>query len=119
MASIPFLPRFFRWAFTVLAALSALAAVVVLIAMAIDPRLPAGTHFGPVTSDFAGAPATFAVSAEGGPADITGSLFNGAIKVAIGQARDLFAVVVHHGLPVLLIDTIFLALLFDSCAGCS
>lgn len=53
------LPRIFHWLFLVLEGLFALGAIALLAAMAINPHLPPGTHFGPAAIDFAGTPVRF------------------------------------------------------------
>ena len=42
-----FLPKLFRWVFTVMVVLMVIGALGICLAMIIDPGLPAGTHFGP------------------------------------------------------------------------
>jgi hypothetical protein len=113
MASVSFLPKLFRWVFTVLVVLSAIGTILVLIAIAIDPHMPRGAHFGPVTGDFAGQPASFMLEAKGDDSNFTATAFRGSIKVFVTEARGLVEVVKHHGLPVLLIDTIFFVTLFE------
>ena len=67
MASVSgVLPKIFRWVFTVLAAFSAFAAVVICAAILIDPHLPVGTHFGPHDVDFLGQPGTVEFRPAGG-----------------------------------------------------
>ena len=56
-----FLPKAFRWIFTVLAILTAIAAVAIVLVIVIDPALPPDAHFGPVHGDVLGQPAVFAL----------------------------------------------------------
>ncbi|MBI3678680.1 MAG: DUF2975 domain-containing protein [Proteobacteria bacterium] len=113
MAPVSFLPKLFRWVFSVLMVILVLSSVAIVAAILIDPKLPPGTHFGPVTRDVGGQPASFVLQANGGDSDFTAHLFNGTINIFVKQAGGLVEVVKHHGLPVMLIDTIFLAVLFE------
>ena len=67
-----FLPKLFRWVFTGLAVLTALAAVVLIAVILVDPTLPPDARFGPVHGQLMGQPATLALqpdaSSQGGPA---------------------------------------------------
>src|SRR5215472_7429752 len=102
MVPVSFLPKLFRWVFTVF-----------MVLFAIGPHLPPGTHFGPVTGNFAGQPASFSLAARGANSDFTASLFKGAIQLFVAQANGLFEVVKHRGLVVALIDTTFFVVLFE------
>jgi len=61
-----FLPKLFRVAFTVLAVLTALAAVCVVAVILIDPELPPDARFGPINADFMGQPASIALQPDAG-----------------------------------------------------
>ena len=71
-----FLPKLFRWAFTVLVVLGALCAVLILIAWLIDPRLPLGTQFGPKDVMWLGQPGTLTLRAMGNDSDFTATLLH-------------------------------------------
>jgi hypothetical protein len=113
MAPVSFLPRVFHWAFAVLAALCALGAVGVVIAMLIDPHLPPGTHFGPMAVDFAGQPGSIVLQPVGNDSNFTVTAFKGTIELFVEKAGGLVEVAKQYGLPVLLINVLFLALLFE------
>src|SRR5258706_4438904 len=113
MTSMSVLPRIFRWVFTVLAVLAAIAAVAICIAILIDPRLPAGTHFGPMKVDLMGQPGTVALGVVGGDSDFTVTALRGSVSLFVDKAGGLIEVLKHYGLPLILIKAIFLALLFD------
>src|SRR5450631_2692577 len=113
MTAVSVLPKIFRWVFTVFAVLAALGAVVICVAMVIDPRLPPGTHFGPLTVDMMGQPGTVALRAAGGDSDFTVTVLRGSLTLFVEKAGGLIEVVKHYGLPVILIYALFLAVLFD------
>ena len=113
MTSVAVLPNLFRWVFTILEALAALCAVAVLIAILIDPSLPAGTHFGPLPVDFGGQPGTVALRAANGDSDFTVTALKGSIVLFVSQAGGLIEVAKHYGLPLVLIGAIFFVVLFD------
>jgi len=113
MTAVSVLPKLFRWVFTVFAVLAALGTVVIFVAMVIDPRLPPGTHFGPMTVDMMGQPGTVALRAAGGDSDFTVTALHGSLTLFVEKAGGLLEVVKHYGLPVILINTLFLAVLFE------
>jgi hypothetical protein len=113
MTAVSILPKLFRWVFTILAVIAALCAIAICVAMVIDPGLPPGTHFGPLTVDFMGQPGTVALRAVGGDSDFTVTALRGSIIVLVEKAGGLIEVLKHYGLPLVLINTIFFAVLFD------
>lgn len=113
MASVSILPRIFHWIFLVLAVLFALAAVIVTIVMLASPHLPAGAHLGPAQLDLAGQPGTVALDASGGDSNFLGTAFGGNVRVAVEKAGGLFELVKHYGLPLILLNMLFLAALFE------
>ena len=108
-----FLPKLFRWAFTVLVVLGALCAVLILIAWLIDPRLPLGTQFGPKDVMWLGQPGTLTLRAMGNDSDFTATLLHGNLNLVVKQAGGLVEVLKHFGLPVVLINVMFLVALFE------
>lgn len=113
MASVSVLPRLFRWVFTALEALTLLGAVIICLAVLIDPRLPSDTHFGPFVIDFAGQPGSVALRAVHGDSDFTATAFRGSLTLLVGKTGGLLEVAKRYGLPLLLIKTVLFALLFD------
>ena len=113
MASVSILPKLFRWLFTVVEGLCVLAALVIALTYLIDPRLPAGTHFGPFVVDFAGQPGTVTLSAANNDSDFTVTALRGNIVVLVEQAGGLIEVAKRYGLPAILISAIFFIVLFD------
>lgn len=107
------LPKIFRWVFTVLAVLAGLAALSIVLALLIDPRLPPGTHFGPTNVELLGQPGTVALRAVNGDFDFTVTALRGNLTLFVEKAGGLIEVIKHHGLPVLLLDAIFFAALFE------
>ena len=55
------LPKLFRWVFTVLAALTAFAAVGLIAVILVNPTLPPDARFGPVHGEVLGQSATLAL----------------------------------------------------------
>lgn len=107
------LPRIFHWLFLVLEGLFALGAIALLAAMAINPHLPPGTHFGPAAIDFAGTPGSVTLRAAGGSTDFLVSAFRGNVTLLVTKADALIELLKRYGLPVLLLNAIFFAALFD------
>ena len=113
MAPVSILPKLFRWFFTVLVVLAALAAVGIIVAILIDPKLPAGTHFGPKAIELAGQPGSVELRPVDGDSDFTVTALRGSVKLFVAKAGGLIEVIKHHGLPVLLLNAIFFATLFE------
>ena len=107
------LPRLFRWVFTVLAVFAVLGAVLVCLAILINPKLPAGAHFGPVAIDVAGEPGTVVLSPSGGDSNFTVTALRGNLILFVEKAGGLVDVIKQWGLPLTLLNMIFLAGLFD------
>ena len=111
-----FLPRLFRWVFTVLAVLTALAAVVLIAVILVDPRLPPDARFGPVHGKLMGQPATLALqpdaSGRGEPA-LSGRAFNGNVTMTVDKPAGAIELLKRYGLPLLLIYTVFFTALFE------
>lgn len=112
-----FLPKLFRWGFTVCAVLAAFAAGIVLVLMLVDPELPAGAHFGPIKGEFLGQPASIAVQAGDagavGQAALRAQVFNGNITMTVDEAGGAIERLKRYGLPVLLLYAVFLTALFE------
>jgi hypothetical protein len=113
MASVSVLPRIFRWVFTVFAALAVLAAVAVCILIVLDPHLPQGTHFGPITTNVGGQPGSLVLRPANGDVDFIVTVFRGTITVFVGKAGGLIEILKHYGLPLVLVDLVFIAGLFE------
>ena len=111
-----FLPKLFRWAFTVLAVLTTLAAVGLIAFILVDPTLPPDARFGPVHGEFMGQPATLALqpdaSGQGGPA-LSARAFNGNVAVTVDKASGAIELLKSYGLPLLLIHAVFFTALFE------
>jgi len=107
------LPTLFRWAFAVLTVLFGLAALAICIALIVNPHLPPGTQFGPITLDLGGQPGTLALRPVGADSNLVATLFRGTITLAINQAGGLIEVIKHYGLPLVLLETLFLMALFE------
>ena len=111
-----FLPRLFRWVFTVLAVLTALAAVVLIAVILVDPRLPPDARFGPVHGQLMGQPATLALqphaSGQGEPA-LSARAFNGNVTMTVDKPAGAIELLKRYGLPLLLIYAVFFAALFE------
>ena len=111
-----FLPKLFRWVFTVLAVLTALAAVVLIAVILVDPTLPPDARFGPVHGQLMGQPATLALkpdaNGEGGPA-LSARAFNGNVTMTVDKPAGAIELLKKYGLPLLLIYAVFFAALFE------
>lgn len=111
-----FLPRLFRWVFTGLAVLTALAAVVLIAVILVDPTLPPDARFGPVHGQLMGQPATLALqphaSGQGEPA-LSARAFNGNVTMTVDKPAGAIELLKRYGLPLLLIYAVFFAALFE------
>ena len=111
-----FLPKLFRWVFTVLAVLTALAAVVLIAVILVDPTLPPDARFGPVHGQLMGQPATLALqphaSGQGEPA-LSARAFNGNVTMTVDKPAGAIELLKRYGLPLLLIYTVFFTALFE------
>jgi len=111
-----FLPKLFRWVFTGLAVLTALAAVVLIAVILVDPTLPPDARFGPVHGQLMGQPATLALqphaSGRGEPA-LSARAFNGNVTMTVDKPAGAIELLKRYGLPLLLIYAVFFAALFE------
>jgi len=111
-----FLPKLFRWVFTGLAVLTALAAVVLIAVILVDPTLPPDARFGPVHGQLMGQPATLALqphaNGRGGPA-LSARAFNGNVTMTVDKPAGAIELLKRYGLPLLLIYAVFFAALFE------
>ncbi len=107
------LPTLFRWFFMVFAVLAALAAAALAVAILINPSLPVGTHFGPYPVDFLGQPGSVMLRAANGDSDFTVKALRGSIVLFVGKAGGLIEILKRYGLPLVLMNTLFFAVLFD------
>jgi hypothetical protein len=107
------LPKIFRWVFTVLVVLTILGAFGVCVVMAVNPKLPPGTHFGPLAIELMGQPGTVALRAMGGDSDFTLTALRGSLSLVVAKAGGLIDILKLYGLPLILINLIFFAVLFD------
>jgi hypothetical protein len=113
MTAVSILPKLFRWLFSALVVITLLGAVGVCVAMMVNPRLPAGTHFGPLTVDLLGQPGTMALHAVNGDSDFTLTALRGGLTLFVAKAGGLIELLKLYGLPLVLINLIFFAVLFD------
>jgi hypothetical protein len=116
MKSANFLPKLFRWVFTILVGLCGIAVVAVIAVMIVDPSLPADAHFGPLKGEVLGQSAEFAMqsAADGkGEPMLNAKAFNGALTVTVDKAGGMVALLKRYGLPLALINVLFLTALFE------
>jgi hypothetical protein len=111
-----FMPKLFRWVFSVLAVLAALAAAAILVVLAIDPTLPPDARFGPVRGDVLGQPAVMALrpdaKGQGQPA-LTMTAFRGNLAMTVDEPAGVVELLKRYGLPLLLISAVFFTALFE------
>lgn len=107
------LPRIFRWTFLVLVVVFAAAALIVALAMLVSPHPSAGLNLGPANINLMGQPATVALRAMGVNSDFLATAFQGNVTISVEKANGLVQVFRHYGLPYILANLVFLALLFE------
>jgi len=107
------LPSLFRWLFTILAGLTALAALLVTIVILVNPHVPAGAHFGPMNIDVLGHPGTLLLRPSNGDFDFIVTGLRGSLTLFIAKAGGMIELLKRYGLPLTLMNMIFFAVLFD------
>jgi len=107
--TMSWLPRALRWVFGAFTIFLGIAAVVILVVMMIDPKLPAGTSLGMAKVDLMGLPGTIFLE----KSTLGAQLVHGGLSMQVRDASGLFEVVKHAGLPVALLEVVFFMLLFD------
>jgi hypothetical protein len=107
------LPRIFYWVFLVLTVVFVLAALIVVVVMLANPHVPTGAHLGPAQFDLAGQPATLILRSIGSDSNFLATVFQGKVSLTVEKAGDLVELFKHYGLPLVLLNMIFLAALFE------
>ena len=113
MSSVSILPRIFHWVFLILAVAFALAAVVTGVVMLVNPHMPAGAHLGPAQVVLNGQPGTVMLRATGSDSDFLATALGGNVSLRVGQAGGLVELLKHYGLPLILLNMLFLTALFE------
>lgn len=110
MTNTSWLPKVLRWMFAVFSILAALGAVALCVLWLIDPHLPPNTRFAePLGVFLLGHPGTVAFQ----NSTFTLTALHGNVLLTVEQAGGLIEVLKHYGLPVLILNAAFFALLFD------
>jgi len=109
MTNTSWLPKVLHWMFAIFSILAAICAVALLLCLIIDPALPPTFHFGPLKANLLGQPGTIALR------DSTFALMalHGSVNLSVEQAGGLIETLKHYGLPVLILNAVFFAVLFD------
>ncbi|MGA7674338.1 MAG: DUF2975 domain-containing protein [Rhizomicrobium sp.] len=107
------LPKILHWLFAFFSVVTAIAAVVICIAIVVNPTLPAGTQFGPIAVDFAGQPGTVVLRSDQGNFDLAVTALRGNVIMNLEKGSALIDLLKHYGLPLMLLYTVFFAVLFD------
>ena len=116
MNSASFLPKLFRWLFTILVVCTAVAVVAVIGLMIVDPSLPPDARIGPVKAEFLGHPAEITVqapAAERGEPVLNVRAVNGAVTITVDKPAGMIALLKRYGLPLMLIYAVFFTALFE------
>ncbi|MBU6298826.1 MAG: DUF2975 domain-containing protein [Alphaproteobacteria bacterium] len=113
MTKINWLPKFLRWMFTIFAGFMIVATIAVCAVIVINPALPAGTQIGPFEVDMLGQPGSVVLRADHGASTFAVSALRGNMTMSVDQASGLIEVLKHYGLPLILLSTIYFAMLFD------
>jgi Protein of unknown function (DUF2975) len=113
MPAVSVLPKLFHWLFAFLEFVFVLGVVVICAALLVNPKLPAGTHFGPMQVDLMGQPGTLTLRPVGGDSDFTVTALRGSLNLLVKGAGGLIEVAKQYGLPLILIKSLFLAVLFE------
>ena len=116
MNTASFLPKLFRWLFTILVVCTAVAVVAVIGLMIADPSLPPDARFGPVKTEFLGHPAEITVqapAAERSEPVLNVRAVNGAVTITVDKPAGMIALLKRYGLPLMLIYAVFFTALFE------
>lgn len=109
MTNTSWLPKALRWMFAIFSIFAALCAGALLLCLMIDPTLPPSFHFGPLNVNLMGQPGTVAMR----DSAFALTALHGAINLSVEQAGGLIETLKHYGLPVLILNAVFFAVLFD------
>lgn len=107
--TMSWLPRVLRWVFGAFTILFGIGLVGILIVLAVDPKLPAGTQLGPMNVELLGLPGSIFLD----NAAVGAQLVHGGIAVRVNDAAGLIELLKHVGLPVALLQILFFMGLFD------
>lgn len=115
MKSASYLPKLFRWLFTILVVCTAVAVVAVIGVMIADPSLPPDAHFGPVKREFLGHPAEMTLQAPAAEREQAFNVraVNGAVTITVDKPAGTVALLKRYGLPLMLIYAVFFTGLFE------
>ncbi|HTQ13265.1 MAG TPA: DUF2975 domain-containing protein [Rhizomicrobium sp.] len=115
MASTAFLPRLFRWGFTILEGILALGALCIALTILVHPSLPPYAHIGPIKRQVGGQALTFSIAPPpgGGPSVAAVQAFDGHVAMTVDHPAGLTDLLIGHGLPLILTYVLFVAVLFD------
>lgn len=109
MTNTSWLPKFLRWVFGALTVVLGIAALVVVVVLLVDPKLPGDAHLGPVDVEVMGLTGTMILHNSA----LAAQLVHGGISVRVDQAAGLLEILKHAGLPLALLNVLFFMLLFD------
>lgn len=113
--SAGFLPKAFRWLFTIFVVCTSLAAIAVVVVMLVDPSLPPDAHF-THKGDVLGQAAEFTLqpAGEGRTEPVfTAHAFNGAVTMTVDKPAGMLELLKQYGLPLMLIYALFFTALFE------
>jgi Protein of unknown function (DUF2975) len=108
MTNTAWLPKVLRWLFAVMSIASGILAIALIILLVIDPKLPFD-HLGPYHVDISGQPGTVSML----DSNFLVSAFHGAVVVRMMDASGLIELLKHYGLPLIILNAVFFAVLFD------
>lgn len=109
MSNTSWLPRVLRWMFTVFTVLAALLTIALCIVYLIDPKLPGDAHFGPFNVEVMGQHGNILLQNSA----LSGSMFHDNVQVRVDNAGALLETLKRYGLPLLILNALFFAILFD------
>jgi len=113
MNDVSRLPKILHWIFAFFAVVTAIVAVAICIVILVNPTLPAGTQFGPIAVDFAGQPGTVVMHSNQGSLDLAVTALRGNVTMNLQKGSALIELLKRYGLPLMLLYTVFFAVLFD------
>lgn len=110
MPNTSWLPRVLRWIFRFMTVVLGIAALVIVVVMLIDPKLPGDAAFGPIDLELMGQPGKVFLKNSTLMAQY---IRDGAVNVRVNDAAGLVEVIKHVGLPLALMVVLYFGFLFE------
>lgn len=109
MTNTRWLPKVLCWMFGILSIITGAVAILVIVVMVIDPKIPFGSHLGPVEVNISGQPGTISVW----NSNFVLQALHGKVVLSVSDAHNFIELLKHYGLPLVILNMVFFTVLFD------